>query len=68
MKFDKARLIRSAFTSFFFAVIYAIGLSIVDGFSGGTFVKVTLLLTVIFIVVLNIVDFILRFFKNYKRK
>ncbi|MEG0006350.1 MAG: hypothetical protein RR730_11050 [Clostridium sp.] len=66
--FDKARFIRLAFTSFFFAVIYSIGLSVVDGFAVGTFVKITLLLTVIFIVVLNIVDFIIRFFKKSKRK
>lgn len=65
--FNKKRILRLCFASFLFAVLYSIGLSITTGFEITAFVKSTLILTVIFIIIVNIVDILLKILLNRNR-
>lgn len=64
---NKRRILKLAFASFVFAVVYSIGLSVTTGFELSAFLKNTLVLTVIFVIVTNIVDFLLQILLKAKR-
>ncbi|MEG0641151.1 MAG: hypothetical protein RR515_01015 [Clostridium sp.] len=68
MTINKGRIIKLAFASFLFAVLYSIGISIATNFVFIVFLKMTISLTVIFFIVMNVVDFVLNYFINLKRK
>ncbi len=65
---NKGRILRLTFGGFIFAALYSIGISIATGFEFMAFLQNTLILTLIFFVVINITDFLIRFLLNRKRK